>query len=742
MKEIVLTSSILILVIAAARFLFRGKVKRSLIYGMWLLVALRLLLPVQFGGFKFSVLTPAQPLTQTITEVAREPVSGPSRQEVYQNVERLYIQQGRPVSSPQVQQEIQMQVEQSITAPTLGQIATWVWLTGVAGMALWFGLVNFRLIRLLRRGSEPVEGAEAPIPVLVSEQASSPCLVGLFRPVIYLTPESALPHRISHVLAHELTHYKHKDHVWSFVRCLCLCLYWFHPLVWLAAFLSRRDCELACDEGALKQLGEGQRISYGRTLLEIVSHATARGHLLQTATTMNESKRQLKERVNFIVKKPKVWLTATVCMVLVCGICFGCAVSGAAVTEPETTGPGISVTEPAVSQETTDPTTAPTEPQQETGPMGGILLTEDEVGLANGAIRQMEGLTRQYFMQPEFIDVRAVLVASPRYTSASSAEVDAIQGGRELVETDQYPKKWMKYQKEDVDEHLMRWVGLTSDQMHTSATSETVPLRRRTVYLEEYNCYYLYESGDHVLLDNFRCGYGEVVGDWAYLYGIDKENEKESVLTMVQRDGQWYVYSHLPADMVTVRDSIPLTAEQLQQARDAFYPDVYNENEEGEGTIRSSVLSCFLTSTYGCPEEMHLDRFVFNYPDFMEATDQEKTAAYATGKYSYGDGCRKYEKKQIDQALMTHMGITSDVLYHDELPDVAYLEEYDAYYNFFGYEFSVCSELMGGQIRDNVAYLYFYRSGSRDVRIKVLTIWKAPHTFDCSLICSLLFAIS
>ena len=60
MKEILITSSVLILTVIFLRLVFRNKVSRRLIYGAWLLVALRLLIPVQFGNLNFSVLTPAK----------------------------------------------------------------------------------------------------------------------------------------------------------------------------------------------------------------------------------------------------------------------------------------------------------------------------------------------------------------------------------------------------------------------------------------------------------------------------------------------------------------------------------------------------------------------------------------------------------------------------------------------------------------------------------------------------------
>ena len=394
MKEILITSSVLIVALLLLRLLFGKKVRRKLIYAAWALVALRLLIPVQIGQLDFSVLTAAQDVTQSIEQVATRPVSGPSKQEVYQDIVTDYlekdqtvfvpqvqeqireemsqgttnpadiadkIQQKYPqqeVFVPQVQEQVQQQVDQAQTGPTLGQVAKVVWLAGVAVMAVWFAIVNLRYGLLLRRNREPL-ACESPIPVYVSEKVASPCLVGLFRPAVHLTPKSAASEETRrHVLTHELTHYRHGDHIWSLVRCVCLCVYWFDPLVWVAAYMSRRDCELACDEGALQQLGEADRIAYGRTLLEVVSHAARHANLLQTATAMNETKKQLKERVNFIVKKRKISITAAICMVLICAIVAGCVAAGPtngqqnlgtnplASTPSSTTAPGTTQPQP------------------------------------------------------------------------------------------------------------------------------------------------------------------------------------------------------------------------------------------------------------------------------------------------------------------------------------------------------------------------------------------------------------
>ena len=376
MKEVLITSSVLIAVLLLLRVVFAKRVRRTWIYAAWLLVALRLLIPLQIGQMSFSVLHGMQFVTTGLTQMANTEVAGITEEEAYRQVLRDYVEEDTSVFvptiqdeiasniasgmskeeiaerieekhpdgdiyAPEAQQQVQQKVDEVVAPVTLGQIATWVWLLGVAIMVIWLATGNLLLGRALRKTEKMVD-CGSPLPVYVSDAAISPCLVGLFRPAVYLTPEGGSDETVlRHVLAHELTHCAHKDHIWALVRCICLCVYWFNPLVWVAAWFSRRDCELACDEGAIKRLGEENRIAYGKALLQVVSHSAVPGRLMLTATTMAETKKQLRQRVNFITNRTKWSAVAAVAMLLICALLVGCVVTGPVSEPAEPTDPPL-----------------------------------------------------------------------------------------------------------------------------------------------------------------------------------------------------------------------------------------------------------------------------------------------------------------------------------------------------------------------------------------------------------------
>ena len=345
MKEILLTSSVLILALLALRQLFRRTVSRRMQYALWLLVLVRLLVPVNVGTLAHNVLSAAEPVQAVVEERLDTPVLY-----VQDGTERRPAQllpgkesQGEPLSPPSDAAQSAPADEYSIVTPTyrtvtLSEALTYVWYAGMAGVGAWFLFTNLRFARALRKARTPYRVEGCRYPVYLVSALPSPCLFGVLRPAVYLN-EKALqsPDALRFVLAHEQTHARHLDPLWSLLRGVCLTVYWFDPLVWLAAVLSREDCELACDEGTLRALGADERAAYGKTLLTLVPVCDKPQNPLLGATTMTSGKRSLKERITRIAENRQAKAAAVFAVVALAALVCAVSFTGAPDTTPEVT---------------------------------------------------------------------------------------------------------------------------------------------------------------------------------------------------------------------------------------------------------------------------------------------------------------------------------------------------------------------------------------------------------------------
>ena len=314
MTEWFVSSAVLAAVLIGLHYLLRGRIGPRLQYALWLLALIRLLVPVSIGKTALSVgnlLPQKQPAAQSTVQTVLP--SAPNPTAASPNPAPAPVSAAAPL-------------HKTINA---GHFLRSVWLAGAALAGGWFVFCNLRCRRRLRAGSELLCPAAKGCPeIRITGNAGSPCLFGLFPPVVYVTPGCAQdPALLRHCIAHETAHYRHGDHIWAVLRGLCLALHWFDPIVWWAAILSRTDAELACDEAAIRLLGENARADYGRSLIRM----TCRTHVtpLSAATTMSGRGRQLKARIRSITKKPRTAIPVLIAVLLLAALAAGCTMTGA-----------------------------------------------------------------------------------------------------------------------------------------------------------------------------------------------------------------------------------------------------------------------------------------------------------------------------------------------------------------------------------------------------------------------------
>ena len=344
MIEWIISSSLLILVVLVLRAAMGKRISAGLRYGLWAVVLVRLLVPVSF----LAVTVPQLPVWEPPEAMLEKSIyilpvdSAPAGEAGIATWADGSIVETDSFGHSRLDDSGKKVVRYADRISPL-ELLGWVWIAGAASLGTVLAASNLRFIIRLRRVRRPLEGTSAPIPVYVAAGLPSPCLIGLLHPAIYVTEEAAnTPAMLRHVLAHELTHYNHLDHLWSVLRGAALAVHWWNPLVWLAVVCSRRDGELACDEGALERLGDGERTAYGETLLALVTAKSRPGDLLSFATTMTGGKRSLKERIQRIACRPKRLVSAMIVVVAVLVLSSVVAFGQATETpDPET------VTDPA-----------------------------------------------------------------------------------------------------------------------------------------------------------------------------------------------------------------------------------------------------------------------------------------------------------------------------------------------------------------------------------------------------------
>lgn len=330
MIEAAITSSVLILAVILVRFIFKEKISRKFQYALWGLVLIRLILPFPLFESNISVMNALPAPSIANQQIYVVPISKTTLGEG----NSITVGKNNKIEDANsfgysVLSNNGETVTRYAAKTTIAEILKIGWIIGGIAVGLWFVVINIVFYVRLRKSRVPYPcESNLPLKIFIADELSSPCLFGLFHPAIYLTPNASMEEAFPYVLAHEYCHYRHVDHIWSLLRGVCLAMYWWNPLIWVAAILSRRDSELACDEAVITKVGEENRLAYGKTLVDMIAvrHAS---NIMCAATTMTGGKHEIKERLNLIVRNPKSVVTALIAAVLIIAVAAGCAFTGA-----------------------------------------------------------------------------------------------------------------------------------------------------------------------------------------------------------------------------------------------------------------------------------------------------------------------------------------------------------------------------------------------------------------------------
>ena len=297
-----ITASWLVLAVILLRLLLK-RAPKALHCLLWALVAIRLICPFTLES-NVSLVPRQEPIS--VQTFHAEPVEPSPR------VEYEVVIHEDPTGGISVSEPVMHVTHTGGPFPFLHWL-TGIWLVGMALLLIWAAESYLRIRRQVAPSVFVGNG------VWICDHIDTPFILGLIRPRIYL-PSDLKGRDADHVLAHERSHLKRKDHWWKPLGFLLLSIYWFNPVMWLAYILLCRDIEMACDEKVIKELGTEEKKAYSTALLNC---SLPRHQIAACPLAFGEVgvKRRVKNILHY--KKPAFWIVMiAVILSIIAAVCL------------------------------------------------------------------------------------------------------------------------------------------------------------------------------------------------------------------------------------------------------------------------------------------------------------------------------------------------------------------------------------------------------------------------------------
>lgn len=248
-------------------------------YFVWLLLAVRLILPFNFTF-------PSAPVAIEVPAKILQPIAG--GQTVF-GASSQTMGQSAAAEAP----------ASAISSPAVFsvlQIVTLLWICGAvlflffhfAGYALFLHRVKHwrrpaaaSMLKIFSQKKQAM-GIQKDIPLYTCTEVDSPMLVGFFKPMILLPDCPVTSEELQVILTHELIHYKRHDLWYQLLLLAANAMHWFNPLAYWMLRRADNDLELLCDEVIVKNQSTDFRKTYGEAMLVYLSQRKRHSTVLQT----------------------------------------------------------------------------------------------------------------------------------------------------------------------------------------------------------------------------------------------------------------------------------------------------------------------------------------------------------------------------------------------------------------------------------------------------------------------------
>ena len=296
------SGALLLLLILGLKPLYKNKFSKRWQYYIWIVVALRFLLPFTpdttiignlFEKFDTTAITNEIPTNPNVPVPAD---TGNSKAEP--------IQTNREITTAAMREPVDKYVCLFFIWSALALVLFVRKVTVYQGFIQYIKAGNkevsdIKILNLLSDCEEKLK-IKTRVELSCNPLIASPMLIGFFRPRIILPVGELEDKELSYIFVHELTHYKQKDMFYKWLIQIVVCAHWFNPFVYLLEKEVNKSCELSCDEKVISVLDDTARREYGDTLISFLKSNNLYKSSL-ASVTLSEGAEQIKERLGAIM---------------------------------------------------------------------------------------------------------------------------------------------------------------------------------------------------------------------------------------------------------------------------------------------------------------------------------------------------------------------------------------------------------------------------------------------------------
>ena len=352
--EVTLTSSIVIILLLTLSKVLNKHFTAKWRYWLWLIIALRLVLPFNFTLASPPVQLPAPEIVNIVYEIPAQHSLPQGAAVSNANPELNNITIDTPVKTANSANDSHFQ---------LTGLLWIIWIAGASIFILWHLFSYALFIRLIKSSCTIVRQTDVvsiyedlcremkiklKMPLMTCKQISSPLVLGIWKQVLLLPDVAFSPQQLKMVLCHELIHVKRRDILYKSLFLLVRAIHWFNPIVHLLAVEANKDVEASCDAAVVENLNISLRKEYSEAIL-LVIHNCKRSQVV-FSTHFGGGKFMIMRRLESLFdmsqkRKGIVPLILIILIIGIIGLCISCNQNPTTAEATETTAAATTTAE-------------------------------------------------------------------------------------------------------------------------------------------------------------------------------------------------------------------------------------------------------------------------------------------------------------------------------------------------------------------------------------------------------------